>query len=149
MTPTTKEQVYENVERAGITLAMLRSKSRLQAFAYARVAVAHKLKQFGMSSTAIGKELNRDHSSVVVMWSKANEWFKNPKHHKHELAFIDNVLNGREVTVVTHDTPDKIKYPFKVRRDAYCVECDKYPCFKGMENLSSNLAGTCPSFKLS
>lgn len=33
------------------------------------------------------------------------------------------------------------------REGVTCRSCAKYPCFKGMETITSNLAETCHSFK--
>lgn len=30
-----------------------------------------------------------------------------------------------------------------------CRDCDRYPCFKGIDGMSSNLAITCHDFELS
>lgn len=100
----TKEQVLESVARAGISRAMLRSKSRLRPFTLARVAVASKLRDLGMSSNEIGRVLNRNHSSVLAMWRNMEDWLNQPKYHKMELKFIDDVLNGREVELFIPDT---------------------------------------------
>ena len=93
---STAEQVFDNAERAGFTKAMLQDKSRKQPLCLARIAVAYKLKQLGLSSTLVGATLHRDHSSVLYMWDKAEQWFEEPRRHKRELAFVRCVLNGRE-----------------------------------------------------
>lgn len=35
----------------------------------------------------------------------------------------------------------------KCRKNVTCENCDRYPCFKGLETMSSNLAETCQKFK--
>lgn len=141
----TKDEVFENAAKAGISKGLLRSPNKSQPLYYARVAVAYKLQQLGMSSTAIGRELNRHHSSVVLMWGKAKEWFDHKSSHKYELQFMDDVLNGRTVYI---PEPKLVKrYAPNELREALCVECVAYPCFKGIENISSNLAETCRHFR--
>ena len=47
-------------------------------------------------------------------------------------------------------TPAKItkRRPI-LRKNVKCAMCAKYPCFRGMENISTNLAITCHDFKKS
>lgn len=33
------------------------------------------------------------------------------------------------------------------REGVACAMCERYPCFAGIENMSSNLAATCHQFK--
>lgn len=33
------------------------------------------------------------------------------------------------------------------RKNVVCAMCEKFPCFKGIETMSSNLAETCQKFK--
>lgn len=34
-----------------------------------------------------------------------------------------------------------------MRKNVKCAMCVKYPCFRGMENISTNLAITCHDYK--
>lgn len=34
------------------------------------------------------------------------------------------------------------------RSDATCLSCKRYPCFKGIETISSNLAETCHRYSV-
>ncbi len=142
---TSKDEVLDNVARAGISLGLLQSTSRLQPLCWARVAVAWKLRDLGMSSTAIGRLINRHHSSVLAMWQQAESWFENAKAHAFELAFVSDVLAGEKVDIPKPKTIQR--YAPNVPREALCVECASYPCFRGLENMASNLAETCKSFQ--
>lgn len=145
-----KEDVFANAAKAGITRGLLRSSSRLRPLAYARVAVAHMLRQLGWSSTAIGNELNRDHTTILAMWANADEWFANPQRHKSELALMQDVLAGRRIKIPKPKLKRAKAAPTnqgKPVREALCVECALYPCFQGIENFESNFAETCKSFR--
>lgn len=44
------------------------------------------------------------------------------------------------------DTDHQKHAPIK-RKNVTCAKCVKYPCFVGIETMSSNLAETCHNFK--
>ncbi len=76
-----KEEIINDVANAyGISADVIRSKIRKRPVSDAR-AVACYLLSFllKMSSTEIGKELNRDHSTVVVAIEKVDMWLSTPK----------------------------------------------------------------------
>lgn len=147
----TQEGVINAATRAGVTLGLLRSPSRLQPLCWARVAVAWKLRELGLSSTAIGRAINRHHSTVVTMWQQADAWFKDAKLHRVELAFLSDILSGRKVEIPEPREPLKHYQHHDADphepREAICVECVSYPCFRGIEDMASNLAETCRQFK--
>ena len=59
------ELVVMGAERIGVPLSKLRSDCRDRPLAYGRFWVARKAREAGHSFPAIGRALNRDHSTIL------------------------------------------------------------------------------------
>ena len=83
-------------------------------------------------------EQNRD-------WTYADYELLRKLYPAHTAKYIAKVLDRSVMSIHHHAHLLGLERPLRSRRK--CTNCNLYPCFKGLDNLSSNLAITCRNFK--
>lgn len=83
MTMGVARQIIEHVAvLQSVTVDDILSQSRVRSIADARAIVCYiLLRHFKMSSTEVGRALNRNHASVLIAAKKVEEWLKMPKQY--------------------------------------------------------------------
>lgn len=87
-----KNIINDVAEHYGITLEDLQSSKRKRPLPDARAIIFWLLCfSLNMSTTEAGKQLNRDHSTVVIAIRKVEDWFTVPQIYRRELNLINNL----------------------------------------------------------
>ena len=83
MTMGVARQIIEDVAALqSVAVEDILSPSRVRSVADARAIVCYiLLRHFKMSSTDVGRAVNRNHASVLIAANKVEEWLKMPKQY--------------------------------------------------------------------
>jgi hypothetical protein len=129
------EQIVETVAAAyGEPPMRLLSDSRSRTLARMRAVVCEILANRGVSCRAIAHHLKKSRPTVSNALRLASTFYASPRAYAMELNLIATLSQGK----------DTVLPPKKVLT---CMDCGKYPCFKGIENFETNFALTCHDFR--
>lgn len=131
MKPTPQQLIEDVAERYGVTPDDILSKKRTQTVADARALVCYfLLKHLHMSSTEVGNAINRNKAKRE----------QPPKKEKPKFGMSSEQMKK---LIEERRQREENANPKQV-----CKNCVKYPCFPGMDNLSSNFALTCKRWRM-
>lgn len=95
------EEIISDVCNAyQITKDELRSKCRRAELCDARSVVCYILRKHGLSSTEVGRLINRDHTSVLYHAARAEVWQELPKQCIQGISTIKAILNNKDMDII-------------------------------------------------
>ena len=81
------------IDKLGYDIEMLKVKSNSQGYVYPRMIFSYLCNRRGLGITAIGKKINKDHSTIASYLSKFDSYYKSDKIFK---ILVDVIVKGEK-----------------------------------------------------
>lgn len=92
--PTAKAILIEVASETGVSVAELKSPSRIKHIAHARFEAMRRIRELGFSYPQIGRILNRDHTTAINGVRRAYEIIAKKEHENTVLRFPSEAKNA-------------------------------------------------------
>ena len=93
--PILKEVEAILIDKLGYDINMLKVKSNSQGYVYPRMIFSYLCRRKGLTTTLIGKVLNRDHSTISIYLNNFESYYKSDKIFKILVdVIVKDVNNG-------------------------------------------------------
>lgn len=86
------------------------------------------------------KQSSIDRTAFAEMWNQGVSAMKMARHFGISKYYV-------KLTAQKFGLPDRVVVPKETHADRVCKNCYCYPCFSGIDNLDTNLAETCQSYR--